>query len=212
MKLQIIQKPFAIAVTYWLVIILIAHFFAPPGYVWTQNTISELASQGHRYKWIMQAGLSGFGVLVMLAVGLVIHSLKKVLTPVLPVMLYGLGVFLSGIYCAAPIDPSVEYSVAEAELHSTFATIAGMSLSAGILWHIFASSNRNEKLTHTIFLVAVVGFSMLFGLVDNGTIDAGLGILQRCIYLSGFAWLIYQEHTFVHKQQSLTYWQNEFAS
>ena len=193
-------KPFTLAVTYWIAVIIIAHFFAPPGYVWTQNTISELASQGHTYKWIMQAGLSGFGALIMLAVGMTIYGTKKVLIPVLPVMLYGLGVFLSGIYCAAPIDPSIEYSVAEAKLHSTFATAAGLSLSAGILWHIFASSNRSEKLAHIIFLVAVVGFSMLFGLVDNGTINIGLGIVQRCIYLSGFAWLIYQEHTVLQKR------------
>ena len=212
MKLQMEQKPFAVAVTYWLAIIVIAHFFPPPGYVWTQNTISELASQGHTYKWIMQAGLSGFGALIMLAVGMAIFWAKKVLIPVLPVMLYGLGVFLSGIYCAAPIDPSIEYSVAEAKLHSTFATAAGLSLSAGILWHIFASSNGREKLAHTIFLFAVVGFSMLFGLVDNGTINVGLGIVQRCIYLSGFAWLIYQEYSFARSRQIQRGLQKEFAS
>ena len=43
-------KPFTLAVTYWIAVIIIAHLFAPPGYVWTQNTISELASQGHTYK------------------------------------------------------------------------------------------------------------------------------------------------------------------
>lgn len=193
MKLQLKQKPFTIAVMYWLTIIAIAHFTPPPGYVWTQNTLSELASQGHTYKWIMQFGLSGFGALIMLAVGTAIISTKKVLNPLLPVALYGLGVFLSGIYCAAPIDPTIEYSVAEARLHSTFATIAGLSLSAGIIWHIFASSNGREKMVHTVFLVAVVGFSMLFGLTENGMIGIGLGIVQRCLYLSGFAWLIYQE-------------------
>jgi len=212
MKLKMQQKSFAIAVTYWLVIIVIAHFFAPPGYVWTQNTISELASQGHTYKWIMQAGLSGFGALIMLAVGMAIFRTKKVLIPVLPLMLYGLGVFLSGVYCAAPIDPSIEYSIAEAKLHSTFATAAGLSLSAGILWHIFASSNGREKLAHTFFLVAVVGFSMLFGLVENGMLDLRLGIVQRCLYLSGYAWLIYQEHTLAQSRQTQKGLQKEFAS
>lgn len=212
MKLQIKQNPFAIAVTYWLAIIVIAHFFAPPGYVWTQNTISELASQGHTYKWIMQAGLSGFGALIMLAVGMIIFRTKKVLIPILPVMLYGLGVFLSGIFCAAPIDLTIEYSVAEAKLHSTFATLAGFSLSAGIVWHIFASSSGREQLTHTIFLAAVVGFSMLFSMIDNGTVEVGLGVVQRCIYLSGFAWLIYQEHTFVQKRQTQMGLQKEFVS
>lgn len=211
MKLHMKQKLFTLAVTYWIAIIVLAHFFVPPGYVWTKNTISELASQGHTYKWIMQAGLMGFGILVMLAVGKSIFTTKKVLNPLLPVFLYGLGVFLSGIYCAAPIDPAIEYSITEARLHSTFATVAGLSLSAGILWHIFASSSGREKLAHTFFLIAVVGFSMIFGLVENGMIDIGLGIVQRCLYLSGFAFLIYQEHTFVQKRQSLDNLKKEFV-
>ena len=49
-------KPFTLAVAYWIALLIIAQLFAPPGYVWTQNTVSELASQGYSYKWIMQAG------------------------------------------------------------------------------------------------------------------------------------------------------------
>jgi len=149
----------------------------------------------------MQAGLSGFGILIMLAAGMAIFRTKKVLPPFLPVMLYGLGIFLSGIYCAAPIDPAIEYSITEVKLHSVFATTAGISLSAGIVWHIFASPNRREKLVHTIFLFAVVGFSMLFGLVENGMLDIGLGVVQRCVYLSGFTWLIYQERSLSRKNK-----------
>ena len=193
MKIQMKQNLFALAVAYWLVLIVIAHFFAPPGYVWTQNTISELASQGHTYKWIMQAGLMGFGALIMLAVGMSIFRTKKVLTPLFPVMFYGLCVFLSGIYCAAPIDPAIEYSIREAQLHSIFATAAGFSLTAGIVWQIFTSSNRREKIVYAILLIAVVGFSILFGLAENGMLDIGKGIVQRSVYLSGFAWLVYQE-------------------
>ena len=187
-------KPFTLAVTYWIAIIIIAHFFAPPGYIWTHNTISELASQGHTYKWIMQAGLSGFGALIVLAVGLSIFKTRKVIYPLLPVALYGFVVFLSGIYCAAPIDPSIPYSVSEEKLHSMFATLGGLMLSAAIFWRIFTSSNNRERLAHFIFLVAVIGLSMLFGLAKNDTIEIGKGIIQRLLYLSGFAWLIYQEY------------------
>src|SRR3989304_4530369 len=172
-------KPFTLAVTYWIAVIIIAHFFAPPGYVWTQNTISELASQGHRYKWIMQAGLSGFGALIILAVGLSIFKTGKVIYPLLPVALYGFGVFLSGIYCAAPIDTSIPYSVSEAKLHSMFATLGGLMLSAAIFWHIFTPANNRERLAHSILLVAVIGLSMLFGLAENDTIKIGIGIVQR---------------------------------
>ena len=186
-------KPFTVAVIYWIVIIILAHFFAPPGYLWTQNSISELAAQGHTYKWIMQAGLIGFGVLVMLAVGQTIFKTRQMIYALLPVALYGFAILLSGIFCAAPIDPSISYSIAEANLHSALATAAGWSLSLAILWRIFAASSGREKQAHTIFLTAVFGFSMLFGLAENGTIVIGTGIVQRILYLCGFFWLVYQE-------------------
>ena len=196
-------KPFTLAVTYWIAIILVAHLFTPPGYIWTQNTISELASQGHTYKWIMQAGLSGFGALIVLAVGLFIFKTRRVIYPLLPIALYGFAILLSGIYCAAPIDPSIPYSVSEAKLHSAFATTAGLSLSLGIFWRIFVSSNNRERLAHFIFLAAVIGLSVLFGLAENDTIEIGKGIIQRLLYMSGFAWLIYQEHLLAGEESSL---------
>lgn len=55
------KKMIAIAIVYFIVIIIIAHFFAPPEYNWTQNTVSDLAAQGLKYQWIMQAGFIGFG-------------------------------------------------------------------------------------------------------------------------------------------------------
>ena len=186
-------KLFTIAVLYWMAVIILAHFFAPPGYLWTQNTISELASQGHTHKWIMQVGLIGFGALVMLAAGQNIFKSGKIAYALLPVALYGIAVLLSGIFCEAPIDPSISYLTLEAKLHSAFATIAGWSLSLAILWHIFISSKEREKLAHTIFLVAIIGMAALFGLAENGAIDIGKGIVQRFLYLSGFFWLIYQD-------------------
>ena len=193
-------KPFTLAVTYWIAIILVAHLFTPPGYTWTQNTISELASQGHTYKWIMQAGLSGFGALITLAVGLSIFKARKMIYPLLPIALYGFAVLLSGIYCTAPIDPSIPYSISEAKLHSMFATLGGLMLSSAVFWHIFTSSNQRERLAHTIFLFVVVGLSSLFGLAENGRIDIGIGIVQRLLYLAGFAWLIYQEYMFAARK------------
>ena len=194
------QIPFTIAVVYWLVIIIIAHFFAPPGYIWTQNTISELASQGHVHKWIMQVGLMGFGALIVWAVGLASFKAKKVIYPIIPVAIYGLAVFLSGIYCAAPIDPAIQFSSVEAQWHSNFATVAGWSLSVGIIWQIFLAANRHEKWIHIFFLVAVMGFAVLFGLTENSNLALGTGIAQRLLYLSGFGWLVYQEHMRLQKE------------
>lgn len=197
------QRPFTLAVIYWLVIIVIAHFFAPPGYDWMQNTISELTSQGHDHKWIMQAGLMGFGALVILAVAVTSIRAKKMLYHLLPVALYGLAVSISGVFCAAPIDPAIPISAAEAEMHSNMATLAGFSLSLGIIWQIFLASDNREKAIHTIFLVAVMGFAIIFGLVENNAFGLGTGIVQRWLYLSGFAWLIYQEHVRIKKQANV---------
>ena len=138
--------------------------------------------------------MSGFGALIVLAVGLSIFKTRKVIYSLLPIALYGFAVLLSGIYCAAPIDPSNPYSVSEAELHSMFATLGVLMLSAAIFWRIFTSANNRERLAHSILLVAVIGLSMLFGLAKNDTIEIGKGIIQRLLYLSGFAWLIYQEY------------------
>ena len=44
------------SVVYFVAVILLAHFFAPPAYNWAKNRVSELASQGYKYGWIMQAG------------------------------------------------------------------------------------------------------------------------------------------------------------
>ena len=187
------NRLFTLAVAYWVIIILIAHVVPPPGYNWTQNTISDLASQGHRYKWIMQLGLSGFGGLIVLAVMQAWGNAGKIIPHLIPVALYGATIFLSGMYCTAPIDPSIPYSESESVLHSMFATIAGISLSLAILWRILNSSTNAERWMHLFFLLAVMGFSAVFGLAENHMIELGKGIVQRLLYLSGFAWLVYQE-------------------
>jgi hypothetical protein len=47
-----------------VVMILIAHLLAPAPNDWTQDLISELASQGYALVWIMSLGFIGFGILV----------------------------------------------------------------------------------------------------------------------------------------------------
>lgn len=137
-------KPFAIAVVYFIAVIVIAHFFAPPHYDWTQNTISDLGSQGHVYKWIMQAGFIGFGLI--LAAG-VLHYFRQnqKLYFLFFVATYGLSVLVTGFFCAAAIDPSISYSAREAGIHSAFATVAGIAMSMGILWQVIASTNRRGR-------------------------------------------------------------------
>jgi hypothetical membrane protein len=185
-------KPFIIAVIYFVFVIVIAHFFTPAGYDWTQNTISDLASQGHANKWIMQAGFIGFGAILTL--GVVYHFRKNRRQYfLLLVAVYGLSILMSGIFCAASIDTSIPYSVQESNLHSMFATIAGISMSLGIFWQVTASSNNRDRWMRLAFLLLVGGISGLFGLAENHILELDKGIIQRILYLVGLAWLIYEE-------------------
>jgi hypothetical membrane protein len=175
------------AILYFMGVIILAHFFAPPGYVWTKNTISDLGSQGHTHKWIMQAGFIGLGIL--LAGGLVFkfQSLGRINPPDILVMAYGLSVLVTGFYCAQPIDPHLSYSVKEAQVHSLFATVAGIFIVAGVLWYLVTAPSRWAF--HLTFLVLIIAISAMFGMSENGMIPLGKGIIQRALYLSAFIWL-----------------------
>lgn len=183
---------FLIAVLYLIAVIVLAHFFVPPTYDWTQNTISDLASQGHTYKWIMQAGFIGFGSLLAASSVYYFWQNKKRYFLWL-VAGYGFSILITGFFCAAAIDPSIEYSLQEASIHSMFATIAGLCMSLGILWQVVTSSTPRERWLRILFLVLVMGISALFGLAENHIVEIGKGIVQRALYLAGLAWLVYEE-------------------
>ncbi len=189
-------KPFLIAVLYFVFVIVLAHFFVPPNYDWTQNTISDLASQGHTYKWIMQAGLSGFGLILLAGVIGYFRRDRRAFFLIF-VAVYGLSIFLSGIFCTAPIDPSMSFSAGESQLHSMFATTAGIAMSLGILWQVVASSNNSQRWTRLVFLIMIVGISGLFGMAENHILELDKGIIQRVLYLAGLAWLVYEERMLI---------------
>lgn len=183
---------FLLAVLYFVAVIVLAHFFVPPTYDWTQNTISDLASQGHTYKWIMQAGFIGFGSLLAASSVYYFWQNKKRYFLWL-VAGYGFSILITGFFCAAAIDPSIEYSLQEASIHSMFATIAGLCMSLGIIWQVVASSTPRERWLRILFLVLVMGISALFGLAENHIVEIGKGVVQRALYLAGLAWLVFEE-------------------
>jgi len=176
------------SVFYFIAGIIIAHIFAPPGYVWTRNTISDQGSQGHVNKWIMQAGFIGFGVFLTAGMALKFRDLGGVNYPDVLMIAYGLSIMVTGFFCAAPIDKSLPFSARQAQIHSLFAQLAGFFLTAAILWYLFTSPSRWAF--HLTFLILILGISGLFGLSANGMIAVEKGILQRMLYLVSFIWLV----------------------
>jgi hypothetical protein len=94
-------------------------------------------------------------------------------------------VALTGIFCTKPFVDLDTFSTTQSTLHSTFAQLAGVSFSIGILTQLFFTNNNNDKLIHVTFFVLVIGLSSTFGLLKNYQ-----GIAQRLLYLTSFIWFI----------------------
>ncbi|MCP4422231.1 MAG: DUF998 domain-containing protein [Chloroflexi bacterium] len=188
------MKTVPFSVFYFVAVIIIAHFFVPTEYHWSQHTISDLAAQGLKYQWIMQAGFIGFGLLLNIGLISKFIATKRLFYPDVLIMLYGLAVLLSGFFSAAPFLEEVAYSVQEDNLHSLFAQAAGVFFSVGILAYLLFTSDPQEKLIHTIFLILVIGTSIIFGLEENGIIHLGRGLIQRILYLVSFIWLLLSQY------------------
>ncbi len=178
------------SILYFVTIIIIAHFFAPPEYVWTQNTISDLAAQGVEHQWIMQVGFIGFGLLLNLGFVQKFRAAKKVFWGDVLVMVYGLAVLFSGIFSTEPFLPGAPNSVLESRLHSFFAQMAGVFFSLGIFVWLIAAKTAHEKGFHALFFGLVMGISLSFGLGQNGLLPLGLGLIQRTLYLVSFVWVM----------------------
>lgn len=164
----------------FVVFIIVAHIFSTNYYDWTKNTISDLGAQGYERKLIMQIGFLAFGL--TLCLGIFLNGLSIRTSPIL---IYGLCVALTGIFCTKPFFDINTYSTIQSTLHSTFAQIAGLTFSIGILAQIFFRTDRSFKYIHIAFFILVIGLSALFGLLKNYQ-----GIAQRLLYLTSFIWLI----------------------
>ena len=160
--------------------IILAHVFSTGNYDWTKNTISDLGGQAYNRKLIMQIGFLAFGI--TLAIGIFLSGITWRTTPIL---IYGLCVALTGIFCTKPFDGIDTYSLTQSTLHSVFAQIAGVTFSVGILTQLFFTPDNTTKYIHVTFFVLVIGLSATFGLLKNYQ-----GIAQRLLYLTSFIWLI----------------------
>jgi hypothetical membrane protein len=169
-----------IATTIFIVFIVVAHIFSTPNYDWTKNTISDLGAQGYNRKLIMQIGFLSFGVI--LASGIFLNGLSLRTTPIL---VYGLCVALTGVFCTKPFTDMETFSITQSTLHSAFAQIAGITFSIGVLTQLFFTTDNNSKIMHLIFFILVIGLSATFGLLKNYH-----GIAQRFLYLTSFVWLL----------------------
>ena len=70
-----------ISVFFFAAFIIIAQLFTPESYSWTQNTVSELAAQGYDNARIMQIGLIGYGLLLVVGLSTLFGLSEKGIIP-----------------------------------------------------------------------------------------------------------------------------------
>lgn len=177
-----------IAIAYIVAIILIAHVLAPGSYSWRDNTISELAAQRYNRAWIMRAGFIGFGALVAVGALLRYRAQRSLAYRDLPLLVYGLAMALAGVFSTRMWVLAVAYAPGEASLHSVLATLAGVALSLAALLCSLHDARAHRRRWHGVALALILALSLAFGVTAQGA-----GLVQRTLYLVGFAWLIYSE-------------------
>lgn len=168
-----------IATIIFATFIVIAHIFAESNYDWTRNTISDLGAQAYSRKAIMQLGFLTFGL--VLAIGILLNGVS---IRTLSVLIYGICVALTGVFCTKPFTGILSYSELQSTIHSALAQIAGLTFSIGILIQMFTESDKSLKAIHLVFFILIIGLSAAFGLIKNYQ-----GVAQRLLYLSSFIWL-----------------------
>lgn len=164
----------------FIVLIVAAHIWAMDGYSAVRNTVSDLGAQGHPRRWIMHLGFLAFGV--VLCAGVLAHgpSLRT-----LPILMYGVRVACTGIFCAAPFQGPGPVDRTEAYLHAVLAQCAGVAFCIGIVVQLWAAHQRALVSVHAGFLAGVILCSALFGLLPEYR-----GLAQRALYLVSLFWLV----------------------
>jgi hypothetical membrane protein len=168
-----------------VLVIIVAHFFAPAGYVITLHTMSELAGQGLENAWILTSGFWLAGL------GYVVFSTLAFRNQEIPYWLYGLTIsngvmtFLLGIFPTS-YDGLIHVPVIESIviIHRYIAYTSNLITVGTIIVHIFKSTDLAMKRQHTLFLLLAIVFSGLFIFYNQDV----RGIFQRLILLTTTIW------------------------
>jgi hypothetical membrane protein len=164
-------------------IILVAQAVAPAPYSWTLLSMSHLGAQGYEYAFIMRLGLVSYGALVVVAALLKVVKRPRTGWPHGFIGVYGFAILLTGFFSTAPFLQGVSFSKAEANLHSTFASLAGIALSAAMVAFAVMAHTPRGRIIHLVALVLTLLIPEVFVKFS----DAG-GVLQRLIWLVVLAW------------------------
>lgn len=175
-----------VSIIYFGVMVFLAEQRAPKEYNKRENTLGELACQTYDNRMIMQWGFKGFGIILFS--GVVFFYKESLNEPhySIPLALYAIFMYLTGIFSAKPFEHLVFYSIKESRLHGIFSQLAGMSLSLLIVMKFFVELGSVNRVINIVSLVFILYISARIG-----SRSSNKGIYERILYLVSFLWLIY---------------------
>lgn len=174
------------SVIFFLIIAFTAERRAPKEYSSKENTVWELACQNYENKIIMQWGYRGLGIILASGLFINFNTTYRELHYFIPLLLFSIFIFISGIFGTKPFEHLVFYSIKEFKLNSLFRQLAGFSLYLLIVMRFIVEIGIFNRVLNIIVLITLLIFSAL-----GNRKGPKRGVYNRLQYLVSFLWLIY---------------------
>lgn len=153
-------------------------WYTVEGYRVVKNLISELGAQNTPNNFVMVAGFLALGI------GIVGDGIRRFSKPMLPFIVFGLCMALAGLLAHKPLSPSVGFSEIAHQTHSGLATLAGISITVGLLWQAALASTSGSRAIAIGLAVLCLALPLCMLLFPEAQ-----GLIQRFMYLLLFVWL-----------------------
>ncbi|MEQ1882211.1 MAG: DUF998 domain-containing protein [Burkholderiales bacterium] len=153
-------------------------FYTVDGYSVVQNVVSELGAQNTKNSFVMVAGFLALGL------GIAVDGIRKFQWLALPFIAFGVFMALAGLFAHKPLAPNVLFSEAMHAAHSALASLAGASVTVGLVW--YAVRARGAWRRGIAFFLGALCVVLPLGMLAAPPYQ---GLIQRAMYLLVFAWL-----------------------
>ncbi len=174
------------ATIYFGFVTFIAQKKAPETYSRKYNTLSELGCQTYENRGLMQWGFKGLGIIIMAGV---LNSREIFITEahyMIPLSLFSLFIFLSGVFSSKPFEHLVFYSLKESRLHNLLLQLSGLSMALLVVMKFVVVIGVFNRILNITVLVGI-----LYTSAHAARKEGPRGLYQRVMYTIFFLWLIY---------------------
>lgn len=174
-----------IPILFLIVMVILSSIFAPGMFNVIHDPITWLGGQELDQAWIFNAGLIGFGAMIMTVTAG--YYMKERFSSSIEYTLYvfGMSVLLMGIWRSDHSLINAMMDREEAREHMLFYGVAMGSIVLSLIIHIFLSQDKQLKRIHLMFMCFI---GLTFGLfVWTHRFE---GLIESLLWMMIFAWLI----------------------